>query len=128
MDNATRQYMRNISNVGYPIQINIIYLSWVSFSRLCNFRLQSYCFFLTYAREKAILCFFVSRSSLALLGFKEFYVRPANSRGALTPSNVHWTFSVRLNRFTVIARWKGYKEREGINKSKKHIKWPQMSK
>ena len=25
MDNAIRQYMRNISNVGYPIQINIIY-------------------------------------------------------------------------------------------------------
>ena len=23
-----------------------------------------------------------------------------NSRGALTPSNLHWTFSVRLNRFT----------------------------
>ena len=28
------------------------------FHRLCNFQLQSYCFFLTYAREKAILCFF----------------------------------------------------------------------
>ncbi|MBO5553488.1 MAG: hypothetical protein J5937_04735, partial [Paludibacteraceae bacterium] len=33
-------------------------------------------------------------------GFKEFYVRSANSRGARTPSNVHRTFSVRLNRFT----------------------------
>ena len=36
---------------------------------------------------------------------KEFYVlaavkAAADSRGALTPSNVHRTFSVRLNRFT----------------------------
>ncbi|MBR1425978.1 MAG: hypothetical protein IJ581_00850 [Paludibacteraceae bacterium] len=31
---------------------------------------------------------------------KEFYVCFADSRGALTPSNVHRTFSVRLNRFT----------------------------
>ena len=40
-----------------------------------------------------------------LLGNKEFYVLAAvraatDSRGALTPANVHWTFSVRLNRFT----------------------------
>ena len=33
--------------------------------------------------------------------FKEFYVCSANSRGALTPSNVHRTFSVRLIRFTL---------------------------
>ena len=38
-------------------------------------------------------------------GDKEFYVRSANSRGALTPSNVHRTFLVRLHRFTVISRW-----------------------
>ena len=40
-----------------------------------------------------------------LLGAKVFYVLAAvraatDSRGALTPSNVHRTFSVRLNRFT----------------------------
>lgn len=36
--------------------------------------------------------------------FKEFYVCSANSRGALTPSNVPRTFSVRLNRFTGTTR------------------------
>ena len=43
------------------------------------------------------------RMFLVRVGFKEFYVRPADSRGALTPSNVHWTFSVRLSRFTYAA-------------------------
>ena len=36
------------------------------------------------------------------LGFKVFYVCSANSRGVLTPSSVHRTFSVRLIRFTLI--------------------------
>ena len=36
------------------------------FHRLCNFRLQRYDFFLTYAREKAIFCVFSSLSHLSL--------------------------------------------------------------
>ena len=45
------------------------------------------------------------RAETSLLSYKEFYVLAAvkaavDSRGALTPSNVHRTFSVRLNRFT----------------------------
>ena len=38
------------------------------------------------------------------IGSKEFYVCFTNSRGALTPSNVHRTFSVRLIRFTANGR------------------------
>ena len=47
---------------------------------------------------------FYSCFSLGHLGFYEFYVCAANSRAALIPSNIHWKFSVRLFRFTLIGR------------------------
>lgn len=51
MYNTIGQYMRDIPYMGHPIQINIIYCPWCHYRRLCNFRLQSYYFFLIYANK-----------------------------------------------------------------------------
>ena len=52
----------------------------------------------------SLYLFFIFVLFLVYLGFKEFYVRPANSRGALTPCMFTGHSAVRLNRFTVLSR------------------------